>query len=243
MVVTDLQLAWNAATQLHDGERVFVGIGAPAIAAMIARRSHAPCISMLFESGVDCADPQRVPASTGSHEVASGAALHGSMLDAFSQLQSGRIDVGVLSAAQVDPAGNLNSTVIGSYEQPRVRLPGSGGAHDIAALARRVLVVMPHDPRRLVDQVDFVTCRGWDAARLRRVGGVLRRGPVAMTTERGLFTLQGAELTLSAVTAGGSASWALEGLSWVGESEVRELPPLPSDAHTRFDFDAPEGSR
>jgi len=235
VVLSMIQLAWNAATQFVDGERVFVGIGHPALAAMVARRTLAPHISMLFESGVDAADPQRAPLSTGGAEVAAGAARHGDMLDAFADLQQGLIDLGVLGAAQVDRGGNLNSTVVGSYDTPRVRLPGSGGAHDIAVLARRVLVVQPHDPKRLVDKVWFTTCPGWHEGREHPVGGVLRRGPVAVATERGLFTLQQGELVLTAVTAGGTVADALEGLDWrAGSTSLAELPPLPDDLESRF---------
>jgi len=237
MALNVAQLAWNAALQIANREQVFVGIGHPALAAMIARRAHAPNIGMLFESGVDGADPSHPPLSTGSTEVATRAARHGDMLDAFSSLQRGRIDLGILGAAQVDPAGNLNSTVIGDYASPKVRLPGSGGAHDIAVLARRVMVVVPHGPRRLVGQVSFTTGPGWHADRHKPVGGVLRRGTVAVVTERGLFRLHGNELVLSAVTAGGSVAHALEGLVWrSGPDSIAELPPLPSDYSSRFDF-------
>lgn len=239
MSATDNALmAWHAAHEIHDGEVVFVGIGAPGHAAMIARRHHASQLTMVFESGVMGADPEVLPLSTGSPSVARGAAMHGSMLDVFADLQQGRIDVGLLSGAQVDRHGNLNSTVIGSYASPKVRLPGSGGAHDIAVLARRIVILMPHDPARFVSRVDFVTSPGLLDGRSRKVGQIERAGPVSVVTPRALFRFPGGELTLAALAGGVTPEQALEGFGWsvAVADDLSTLPPFPSDAEARFPF-------
>ncbi len=239
MTPTDSALmAWHAAHELVDGEVAFVGIGAPGLAAMIARRHHAPGLAMVFESGVMGADPDVLPLSTGSPSVARNAAMHGSMLDVFADLQQGRIDVGLLSGAEVDRRGNLNSTVIGPYAAPKVRLPGSGGAHDIAVLARRVVILMPHDVRRFVRRVDFITSPGHNPGRTYDAGDVRREGPVAVVTSRAVFRFARGELTLAALAAGTTAAEALHGFAWPIPSrrELSILPPFPGDASTRFPF-------
>lgn len=156
-----LRLAWLGSRLLTDGQLAFVGIGVPSLAAMLAKRTTAPGLRLIYESGVIGANPTEPPLSTGSPSVARGADMIGSMLDVFAMLQAGRIDVGLLSAAQVDRRGNLNATVIGDYGAPKLRLPGSGGAHDIAALASSLVIMMPHEPRRFVERVDFITSPGF----------------------------------------------------------------------------------
>ena len=224
-------MAWHAAGEIRDGEVVFVGIGAPGYAGMMARRTHAPSISMVFESGVMGADPSELPLSTGSPSVARGAAMHGSMLGVFGDLQQGRIDLGLLSAAEVDRRGNLNSTAIGGYAAPKVRLPGSGGAHDIAVLARRVVILMPHDPKRFVERVDFVTSPGHSLGRRYDAGGVRREGPVAVVTSRALFRFDDGEMTLAALAPGLNANDVLAGFAWPvpRRAELAVLPSFPAD--------------
>ena len=138
--------------------------------------------------------------------------MFGSMLDVFTMLQQGRIDVGMLSAAEVDRRGNLNSTVIGPYDKPKVRLPGSGGAHDIAVLARRLLILMPHDPQRFVEKVGFATSPGHPAGKTRQAAGLTGGGPSALVTPRALFRFDGGEMTLAATRADLSADDAVEGI-------------------------------
>ena len=223
-------LAWHAALEIVDREVVFVGIGAPGHAAMVARRHHAPDISMVFESGAMGADPDILPLSTGSPSVARGAAMHGSMMDVFADLQQGRIDVGLLSGAEVDRRGSLNSTVIGTYAAPKVRLPGSGGAHDIAVLARRVVILMPHDPKRFVERVGFITSPGHEPGRTYEIGGVRREGPVAVVTSRALFRFDRGELTLVALAPGVTKSDALDGFAWSipTHPDLAILPAIPA---------------
>ena len=137
----------QAARQLRDGEVVFVGIGLPNLACNLARRLHAPNLVLIYESGAVGADPQRLPISIGDPALVTNSLGVFSMFDVFSfYLQRGLIDVGFLQGVQIDRFGNLNTTVIGDYQQPQVRLPGSGGACEIAILAKRVFVIAPQTP-------------------------------------------------------------------------------------------------
>ena len=129
-----------AARELRDGEVVFVGIGLPNVACNLARATHAPNLVLIYESGAVGAVPERVPVSIGDPALVTGSLMVASMADVFQlMLQNGRIDVGFLGGAQIDRFGNINTTVIGSYERPAVRLPGSGGAAEIATHAKRTL--------------------------------------------------------------------------------------------------------
>lgn len=202
-----------ASKMLRDGEACFVGIGTPSIAALVAKHTHAPTLSLIYESGAYGTVPPRLPMSTGSPSIASGAACLGDCSLVFGDLQAGRIDVAVLSGAQVDRFGNLNSTVIGPYRSPKVRLVGSGGAHDIASLVGRTLIVMPHDPRRFVERVDFVTAPGFEQTGRRPVA-TRGEGPVAVITPRAVFGFPGGELRLEALQAGNDAMSATEGFGW-----------------------------
>jgi glutaconate CoA-transferase subunit B len=150
-----------AARALEDGDVCFVGIGLPSTAANLARLTHAPNIVLIYESGTIGAQPSVLPLSIGDGELATTADTVVPTPEVFRYwLQGGRIDVGFLGAAQIDRHGRLNSTVIGPYERPRTRLPGAGGAPEIAALSRRVLVVIQQSPRTFVERLDFVTTRG-----------------------------------------------------------------------------------
>ena len=147
-----------AARELRDGEIVFVGVGLPNLACNLARATHAPNLVLVYESGAVGAVPDRVPVSIGDPALAAGALMVCGMADVFQfLLQRGRIDVGFLGGAQIDRFANINTTVIGDYARPRVRLPGSGGAPEIAAHARRTLVIARLDARAFRERVDFVT--------------------------------------------------------------------------------------
>jgi glutaconate CoA-transferase, subunit B len=205
------RLALAAALELQDGEVCFVGIGNPSDAALLAKHTHAPDMSLIYESGVIGSDPKDPPLSTGSPSVADGAMMITDGLAVFAELQAGRIDVGLLSAAQVDPWGNLNSTVIGDYHNPKIRMVGSGGAHDIACLAQRLVILMPHDPRRFVEKVDFITSPGRDAA---RAGLNLPPGPVSLITERARFSFESGVAQLATTMPGFTEAEAIEGIPW-----------------------------
>jgi glutaconate CoA-transferase subunit B len=164
-------MAITAARALKDRQIVFVGIGLPNLACNLARRTHAPSLELVYESGVFGAAPERLPLSIGDPGLVAGAASVCSLPETFMFfLQRGLIDVGFLGAAQIDRRGNINTTVIGDYGAPDVRLPGSGGACAIALLARHVYVVMRQTPRSFVERVDFVTTPGHDR------GGAASRG-------------------------------------------------------------------
>ncbi len=207
-------LVLATALELADGESCFVGIGVPSLAAMLAKRTHAPKLVLIYESGAIDANPPVPPLSTGSPSVAADTAMIGDCLDVFGDLQSGRIDVGLLSAAQVDRHGNLNSTVIGDYRHPKLRMVGSGGAHDIASMANRVVIVMPHDPRRFVAAVDFITSPGFLSGGGERARCGLKGGPHCVITGRGRFVFQDEELHLERSFHPFTLEQAVEGFGW-----------------------------
>jgi glutaconate CoA-transferase subunit B len=151
-----------------------------------------------------------------------------SCLGVFAMLQQGSFDLGLLSAAQVDRHGNLNSTALGSYEKPKVRLVGSGGAHDIAVLARAAVILMPHDPRRFVQEVDFATSPGLYGSTGNGTGAARDSGPRCVITPRARFTFEAGELTLDALVDGMDESAAFEGFGWSVPHAARldQLPPL-----------------
>src|SRR3954469_3446325 len=130
------QMICAAASELHDGDVVFVGIGLPSLACNLARATHAPNLTLIYESGTIGTRPERIPLSIGDPALVTGTLMVAPMIDVFQLiLQRGHIDVGFLGAAQIDRRGNINTTVIGAYDKPKVRLPGSGGASEIAAHA------------------------------------------------------------------------------------------------------------
>jgi len=228
----DLNLVVAASLSLKDGDTCFVGIGIPSLAAMLAKHSHAPGLVLIYESGAVDADPAVPPLSTGSPCIPDSAVMIGDCLDVFGDLQAGRIDVGLLSAAQVDRFGNLNSTVIGDYRNPKLRLVGSGGAHDIASLAPKTIILMPHQPRRFVAFVDFVTSPGttdWEGHRHPRRADT---GPSELITGRGRFGFTDGVLTLTETFAPFDRAGALEGLPFDVETDpgFREAVELPAES-------------
>ncbi len=159
---TDEMMSIVAARQLRNGQVCFVGIGLPSEAANLARLSSAPDVILIYESGTIGTKPDVLPLSIGDGELAEQADLVVDVPEIFSYwLQAGRVDVGFLSAAQIDRFGNLNSTVIGAYDDPRVRLPGAGGAPEIASSAGEVIVMLRHTRRAFVEEVDFITSMGF----------------------------------------------------------------------------------
>src|SRR5512143_2226402 len=142
-------MAAVAARELKDGEVTFVGIGLPNLACNLARALQAPDLVLIYESGAVGAVPERLPVSIGDPSLVTGSLMVCSMADVFQLfLQNGKIEVGFLGGAQIDRWGNINTTVIGGYEKPKVRLPGSGGAAEIAAWANRIYCLTPHQARR-----------------------------------------------------------------------------------------------
>lgn len=178
------EMAVVAARLLRPRERVLVGVGLPNLAANLAKRLHAPDLLLIYESGILDANPRTLPLSIGDPVLVRDALTTISMLELFSNyLQTGWIDVGFLGGAQVDRRGNLNSTVIGTYDHPTVRMAGSGGAADIAAGAQRLIIILPQDLRHFPERVDFVTSAGHPPTGRRPDG----RGPAWVVTDMGLY--------------------------------------------------------
>jgi glutaconate CoA-transferase subunit B len=176
-----------ASRQLRDGQVCFVGIGLPSEAANLARLSHAPDVVLIYESGTIGTRPEVLPLSIGDGELAEQADLVVSVPEIFAfWLQAGRVDVGFLSAAQIDRFGNLNSTVIGAYESPKVRLPGAGGAPEIASSAGEVIVMLRHSARTFVENVDFVSSEGFGRHGEGR-GSHRGAGPTVVITDLGVL--------------------------------------------------------
>lgn len=206
-----------AARLLRNGATCFVGIGVPSMAANLARLTHAPNVVLIYESGTIGAKPHVLPLSIGDGELAETADTVVSTPEIFAYwLQGGRVDVGFLGAAQVDKYANLNSTVIGDYRSPKVRLPGAGGAPEIAALAKETLVIINHDRRKLVDRVDFITSPGYlDGGDARERAG-LQGGPSAIITDLGVLVPEAKtrELVVTQLHPGVSRGQIREATGW-----------------------------
>ncbi len=220
-------MAAVAARELRNGEVVFVGIGLPNLACNLARALQAPDLVLIYESGAVGAVPDRLPVSIGDPSLVTGSLMVCSMADVFQLfLQNGRIEVGFLGGAQIDRWGNINTTVIGAYDKPKVRLPGSGGAAEIAVHARRVLVISRLNPRAFPAEVDFITspgqrCHGKGRAEL----GMPGAGPTKVITDKGILENdpETGEMILTALYPGvtaddvkSSVGWPLRALDTLG---------------------------
>ena len=208
----------TAARALAGSRVVFVGVGLPNIACNLARRSHSPQMELVYESGVFGAQPARLPLSIGDPTLVSGATSVTSMLDLFMlYLQGGRVDVALLGGAQIDKYGNLNTTVINDYANPRVRLPGSGGACEIAINAGKIFMIMRLKRRAFVEQLDFITSpghlHGGDA---RAEAGYPGAGPKLVITDRALFDFDNPqhEMTLVELAPGETAAAIEKEVGW-----------------------------
>jgi glutaconate CoA-transferase, subunit B len=229
---SDEMMATSAARALRDGMTCFVGIGLPSTAANLARATHAPGLVLIYESGTIGAKPGVLPLSIGDGVLAETADAVVSVPEIFNYwLQPGRIDIGFLGAAQIDKFGNINTTVIGGdYDQPKVRLPGAGGAPEIAASCREVIVVVRQSKRSFVDRVDFVTSVGYgsgpgDRERL----GLTGTGPQKIITDLGVLepdplTL---EFRLTGVYPGVAAADVREVTGWdlAVSPDLETIPP------------------
>ena len=211
-----------AAARELAGQRVcFVGVGLPNIAVNLAQRTVNPDIELVYESGVFGAKPQRLPLSIGDPTIVTGATAVTSMFELFSfYLQGGLIDVGFLGAAQIDPFGNINTTVIGPYDDPSTRLPGSGGACEIAINARQVFVIMRQSRRSFVPAIDFRTSPGnlggaAQAERIRREQGWLGRGPSVVVTDLGIWRFgDDGQMQLDSLHPGATLDEVRETVGW-----------------------------
>jgi glutaconate CoA-transferase subunit B len=227
-----------AAARELKGERVcFVGVGLPNIAVNLAKLTVAPDLELVYESGVFGARPARLPLSIGDPTIVTGATAVTSMLELFGYyLQRGLVDVGFLGAAQIDRFGNINTTVIGSYTRPLTRLPGSGGACEIAINARKVFVIMRQSSRSFVERIEFRTSPGnlggaEKATQIRREQGWLGSGPTVVVTDLGICHFdQDGEMRLDSLHPGSTLEQVRAAMAW----EPRLAPdlartPAPTD--------------
>jgi glutaconate CoA-transferase subunit B len=234
---SDEMMTVTAARQLRDGVACFVGIGLPSTAANLARATHAPNLVLIYESGCIGAKPDRLPLSIGDGVLSDTADAVVSVPEVFNYwLQPGRIDVGLLGAAQLDRYGNINTTVIGGdYAAPQVRLPGAGGAPEIAASCGEVIVVLRQNLRTFVHRVDFVTSVGYgggpgDRERLGLRGG----GPRTVITDLGVLepNPETCELTLTRLYPGVTVDQVRAATGWdlaVAERLTTVEPPTEQE--------------
>ncbi len=232
-----------AAARELAGQRVcFVGVGLPNIAVNLAKRTVAPDLELVYEAGVFGARPARLPLSIGDPTIVTGATAAVSMYELFSfYLQGGLIDVGFLGAAQIDRFGNINTTVIGPYDHPTTRLPGSGGACEIAINAREVFVILRQSPRSFVERIDFRTSPGnlggaEQAERIRREGGWLGRGPSVVVTDLGIWHFDDdGEMRLDSLHPGASLDEIRSTIGWEPRiSPALGVTPPPTAAELRL---------
>ncbi len=223
----DELLVARAARELRDGDVVFVGIGLPNRAANLARRTHAPGVQLVYESGVYGSKPERWPESIGDPCLVINALAVQSMAELFQfYLQGGLIDVGFLGAAQIDRYGNLNTTVVGSYAHPRVRLPGSGGACDIALLSKKLVVTLSQTRRSFPSSIDFITSPGNSAENAFR--------PITVITDLAVFEADPAtrELAVISLHAGVTIEMVRQNMGWeapVSASLTTTAPPTADE--------------
>jgi glutaconate CoA-transferase, subunit B len=230
---TEMMIAVSARQLV--GERVcFVGVGPPNIACNLAKRTVAPDLELVYEAGVFGSAPARLPLSIGDPTLVTGSTLVTSQFELFAYyLQGGLIDVGFLGASQIDRYGNINTTVIGAYDAPKVRLPGSGGACEIAINAKKVFVIMPQSKRSFVEKIDFTTSPGHLAGkRPARWGG----GPSVVVTNLGVYRFgEDGQMRLASRHPGIAVEEIQDSTSWSMEvsDDVTETA-APTDEELRL---------
>ncbi|MDA2996311.1 MAG: CoA-transferase subunit beta [Actinomycetota bacterium] len=223
----DEMMTIAAARTLKDGNTCFVGIGIPSTAAILAKSMQAPNLFLIYESGTVNTNPQKLPLSIGDGELANYALTVVGMPEIFNYwLQSGRIDVGFLGAAQIDKFANINTTFIGqTYDSPKVRLPGAGGATEIAASCKEVAIIIRQTTRTFVKQVDFITSMGFGEGPGSRAKNRLRGGgPSRVITDLGILEPdpETLELTMTYLHPGVDINQAIENTGW----ELKVSPNL-----------------
>ena len=240
---TPTEMMVVAAARELAGRRVcFVGVGLPNIAVNLAQRTVAPDLELVYEAGAFGSRPARLPLSIGDPTIVTGATAAVGMFDLFAfYLQGGLVDVGFLGAAQIDRFGNINTTVIGPYQAPDVRLPGSGGACEIAINAREVFVIMRQSPRSFVERIDFRTSPGnlggaAEAERTRRIQGWLGRGPSVVVTDLATFRFAASgEMVLDSLHPGVTLDAARQATGWeLAASGDPPTTPAPTPDELRL---------
>lgn len=213
----------QAAREIADGECVFVGMRLPLIAFVVAKRTHAPNAVGLFELGIlrEVPSPELLYTMGDPPNIRDATWCTGT-LELMGLLARGEVDVGFIGGAEIDRRGNLNTTAIGhDRARPDVQLPGSGGGADIASLAHRLIVIMPHDRRRLRERVDYVTSPGYlDGAGGRARAGLPRGGPATLITTRAVFRFVEAEAVLWSIHPGESRDSVIADVGWA-DARVR----------------------
>jgi glutaconate CoA-transferase subunit B len=232
-------MAVTAAREIRDGEIVFAGTGLPMLGVMLAQRTHAPNCCIIFQAGTAASQLAHLPMSVGDPRNMRGAALAAGLNEVFSYiLQAGRVDVGFLSGAQVDRFGNINSTSIGEDPRhPQVRFSGSGGACDIACLARRTIIIALHEKRRFPERVDYITSPGWlEGAGSRQKAGLIRGGPSVVVTTKGVmrFRDENKVIYLASYHPGLTAQGVAEDTGFNLDIEGAKETPAPTSEEIRI---------
>ncbi len=233
-------MAIAAARQIEDGDIVFCGTGISMLAAMAAKHISAPNSVLFFETGAIDSILEEVPLAVADPRVMYGTAVNGSLADAFATMQNrrtGRRVVGIMGAAQVDRFGNLNSTVIGNYHQPKVRFPGSGGACDVASFVGRTIIFMQHEKRKFVRRVDYLTSPGWlDGPGRREEIGLKTGGPSTVITNMAVmgFDAESKEMFLEGFFPGISPADIQEHMSFEVDTSRAVEVPSPSKAELQI---------
>jgi len=231
---SDEMMTVAAARELTDGSVCFVGIGLPSTAANLARAAHAPGVVLIYESGCIGAKPARLPPSIGDGILSETADAVVGVPEIFAYwLQGGRVDVGFLGAAQVDRYGNINTTVVGEYAQPKVRLPGAGGAPEIATSCSKVIITLRHSSRAMVEKLDFITSVGHgDGHDYRQRMGLPGTGPQAIITDLGVLRCdpESSEFILVSVHPGVDVAEVAAATGWTLRQAPRvEVTQAPTD--------------
>ena len=226
----------SASRLLEDGKVMFAGIGQPLLAAGLARRRQAPNLTVILEGGMIGVQllPGEFPASTNEMRAAAGAEMLTSATDIFLMAQRGFFDYGFIGVAQVDRYGNVNTSLIGDHDRPSVRLPGPGGANDIASMCNQTLIVTSHEPRRFVERVDYVTSPGYlEGGSSRADAGLLHGGPSFVVTDLGLmdFEPESRRMRLRALQPGVSVDevQGATGFELLVADELETLDPVDAE--------------
>ncbi|NUU08462.1 CoA-transferase [Leifsonia sp. C5G2] len=225
---------------IRDGWNAFIGTGLPMVAAYLAKATHAPDVTLMFESGVLAPEPRSIARAVGDPRLQSTARRVSGMLDALLLLQGGNVDFGVLGGAQVDRFGNINSTAVGGegYRRPATRLGGSGGANDIASAAGEFLIVVRHSRRTFVESVDHLTTPGFiTGPGAREAAGLRGRGPVGVVTDLGVFGFDEVTKEMTAVSLHPGVHWAdVEAATGFAIGRPDDLPTTPPPSEEELEL-------